>query len=221
MRRTISVLMVLLFALFMTTGWTYAQSTPRPKKIKASKRAQENAKKRQEEAKKKAWVTWFTKTPTPAEMAMRGGIAVVLIVVFAILLRKRKSEVKMGSLDSTEFHKAAMVGDMEKIVTFVNEQPENINAIDPEGRTLLHMACLMNQISVAEFLVERGADVNMKDKDRRTPLHNAAMGRSKTLTVLLLEAGAEISPKDKNNFTPMQLADKDTLDVLRNHGATE
>ncbi len=188
-----------------------------------SARAQENARRRAERRERlrqnpfvRLW-EGFLMIP----IAVRIGLLIVLIIIMSILFRKRKTEkVIEGTLESTEIHKAAMSGNMEELVAFINEEPEVVNARDEEGRTPLHMAALFQQTNVCDFLIERGADVNAKDKTKKTPLHSAAMGRTKAVTVLLIENGADVNAKDASGFTPLQMADKECGDVLLRYGAT-
>ena len=73
------------------------------------------------------------------------------------------------SLFSSALHKA--VQDInEKKVHLLVEQGLDINALDENGRTPLHLAAPIGRYSLVQYLVEHGADDHLKDKFHKTPL---------------------------------------------------
>ncbi|XP_005105087.1 serine/threonine-protein phosphatase 6 regulatory ankyrin repeat subunit B [Aplysia californica] len=67
----------------------------------------------------------------------------------------------------------------------------DINAVDEDGNTGLHLACSESNIPVVRLLIERGADVNARDVDGETPLVRVCLARNVELIDLLLKAGCD------------------------------
>ena len=66
---------------------------------------------------------------------------------------------------------AAERGELEKVREFLRDDPENLNAQDDDGKTLLYHAVEGENYEVIEFLVNRGADIDICEKSElRTPL---------------------------------------------------
>lgn len=84
-------------------------------------------------------------------------------------------------------------------------------------RTLLHKACIKDDISVIKSLVG-SVTIDSLDKNRRTPLFFA---HSKAAVDLLVSAGANVNACDTHGFTPLCLArDISVVDALLSGGAT-
>ena len=81
----------------------------------------------------------------------------------------------------------------------------DVNALDNQGRTLLHLAAMHGFTGAAALLMDRGIDVNARDDKDRTPLHYAAHGNHLT-TALLLSRGADVAVQDERGKTPLDLA---------------
>lgn len=64
-----------------------------------------------------------------------------------------------------------------EVVKYLIERGSNINAVNDEGCTALHL-CSKNeysgqlgQLEIVKYLIEKGADLNAKSNDEITPLH--------------------------------------------------
>jgi ankyrin repeat protein len=71
--------------------------------------------------------------------------------------------------------------------------------------------------------VNNGADINaMEDKRGWTPLMLATLYGHLDIVKVLVEKGANVSAKGKDGRTPIMVAwSKDTVEFLKQHGATE
>lgn len=61
-----------------------------------------------------------------------------------------------------------------QFVEFLIDAGVNVNALDVDSCTPLHVACEKGYDEVVETLIIYGADVNAGDKDEYRPLHKAA-----------------------------------------------
>lgn len=100
----------------------------------------------------------------------------------------------------------------------------NLNVIDKDGQTPLHMAAKMkNNLNTIQLLLEYGANVNAIDFAGLTALHVACAWRRIDAIVKLLAGGANVNLTDWKHRTPAHLAAENTAHVatklLLNHGA--
>ncbi|WP_187146241.1 ankyrin repeat domain-containing protein [Candidatus Amoebophilus asiaticus] len=85
----------------------------------------------------------------------------------------------------------------------------NVNAVDHESETPLHLAVINGTKKIVETLVSKGADVNARDNYGNTPLHFAvgAVGRgNKELIEVLVAKGANINAENNDGDTPLYQA---------------
>jgi len=99
----------------------------------------------------------------------------------------------------------------------------DVNALYPNGKTLLITAVEAGEQAVVEYLIGVGANLNQRDFSDRTPLMYAADRSDISITRLLLDAGADVNAQNKQGLTAlMYAAYRDALDVveaLMNAGA--
>lgn len=77
---------------------------------------------------------------------------------------------------------------------------------DPEGRTLLHIACAGGQVNVIEKNVGFGWSLRARDLQGRSSLHHATLAGSVDATNLLLQEGLEVNADDVDGWTPLHWA---------------
>lgn len=75
-----------------------------------------------------------------------------------------------------------------------------------DGKTLLHYACMGDNVAAARALLKHGLDVNAVNNAKRSPAHLAAFkGQSRVLEVLCA-ASADVMANDSYFNTPFALA---------------
>lgn len=93
-------------------------------------------------------------------------------------------------------------GDLETVGALLSGGA-NVNAVDPEGRTALHLSARCGNQLLVSRLLERGADSNARDGQGRTPLHHAASQHSEKIINLLIEHGADVNAEDQQGRSPL------------------
>ena len=127
--------------------------------------------------------------------------------------------------DTSSFHMAAFVGDLDRVKAFV-ERGTEVDTKDEAGWTPLFWAACAGQEEVAQFLIDKNADINANDGSGRSLLHQAAQAQTDAvkLVALLIAKGADINAKDNSREnTPLHLAcysgNKEVADLLIGKGA--
>ncbi|KAF4225592.1 hypothetical protein CNMCM6457_008014 [Aspergillus fumigatiaffinis] len=80
------------------------------------------------------------------------------------------------------------------LVLALIEKGYNINRTDAEGKTPLHLACIMADDQFASALILGRAHLNIQDNSRMTPLQYALMEKRENTVGELLRHGADIKP---------------------------
>ncbi|KAG7523381.1 ankyrin repeat domain-containing 26-like isoform X1 [Solea senegalensis] len=106
--------------------------------------------------------------------------------------------------DLGKVHKAASVGDVAKLRQLAKKN--DINQLDKENRTALHIACASGHVDVVQFLVESKAKLNLCDNQNRSALMKAVQGQHERCLSLLLENHADPNLVDINSNTALHLA---------------
>jgi len=63
----------------------------------------------------------------------------------------------------------------------------NINELDSDRNTALHIAASMGSVEMVEYLLAQGADPTIKNREGNTPIHVAILGRKYEVTRALAE----------------------------------
>ncbi|CAC5383304.1 unnamed protein product [Mytilus coruscus] len=92
----------------------------------------------------------------------------------------------------------------------------DINKLNSQGKTPLHLACKYGHLSCVELLVTKKAEVNRKDNESRTSLHFGCEAGSEDIVKCLIKNNASIDKKDKEGITPLHIAsEKGNYDVVK------
>ncbi|XP_044049238.1 ankyrin repeat domain-containing protein 26 isoform X13 [Siniperca chuatsi] len=106
--------------------------------------------------------------------------------------------------DLGKVHKAASVGDLAKLKQLAKKN--DINQLDKENRTALHIACASGHVEVVQFLVESKAKLNLCDNQNRSALMKAVQCQHERCVSILLENHAKPNLVDINGNTALHLA---------------
>lgn len=103
---------------------------------------------------------------------------------------------------------AAAVGDVDRLRTLLDDDPELVNDVASDGFTPLHLASYFGQPKVVELLLARSADTDAiaTNGSELRALNSAAAGGHHSIAHLLLDHGAEVDPRQTGGFTPLHEA---------------
>lgn len=93
----------------------------------------------------------------------------------------------------------------------------DINCIDGDGDTGLHVAVECCYVNSLKKLLSEGANINVKNKIGRTPLHCAVMTGliHKNNIIWLLKAGANTDIRDNEGKTPLEYCRRPDLAAMQ------
>ncbi len=111
----------------------------------------------------------------------------------------------------------------KELLELLIKKKADINAIDTNNVSALHVAARLGKKDLVELLLANGADIHAKDDAGTTVLHEAAQSGDKDLVEFLFTKGANIHAKDNNGNTVLheaaQSGDKDLVEFLFAKGA--
>lgn len=94
-----------------------------------------------------------------------------------------------------------------KRLSFILKYRVNVNAVDHDGRTILHKAVIADDIEVIEKLVSsKKVDLHIKDKQGRNALHHTQWKGNAKIARLLIASGAKFNEPDGAGFTILNYA---------------
>ncbi len=82
----------------------------------------------------------------------------------------------------------------------------DINAVDEEGNSALHIAAKMNESDLVLFLIAKGADMELKNLENETALHVAIANDSIDAARILQGAGSDIFATRADGLTALEAA---------------
>ncbi|XP_070313045.1 LOW QUALITY PROTEIN: ankyrin repeat domain-containing protein 7-like [Odocoileus virginianus] len=131
--------------------------------------------------------------------------------------RRRKDEPRGCTLRDKNLktlHRAASVGDLEKVKEYLQLKEHDVNTRDRDLRTPLHLACANGYSNTVSLLTEKQCKVNVWDgenrspltKDGYTPLLLAIAENTAEMVEFLLKSEADVNASDKNQRTALMIA---------------
>lgn len=100
---------------------------------------------------------------------------------------------------------AVSIGDKDLVKSLLDTT--NINSVDSNGNTALHLAAHRSNINLVKLLLENGASTNAKNNNSEIPLHMALGSKDKKL-IEELAKGIDFLITDKDNNTLLHQAVK-------------
>ncbi|KAL1766054.1 phosphatase 1 regulatory inhibitor subunit 16B isoform X1 [Sigmodon hispidus] len=91
---------------------------------------------------------------------------------------------------------------------------QDLDWIDAQGATLLHIAGANGYLRAAELLLDHGVRVDVKDWDGWEPLHAAAFWGQMPMAELLVSHGASLSARTSMDEMPIDLCEEEEFKVL-------
>ncbi|XP_077121111.1 ankyrin repeat domain-containing protein 26 isoform X6 [Ranitomeya variabilis] len=104
----------------------------------------------------------------------------------------------------SKVHRAASSGDVARLRQLLPKQ--DVNQVDKESRTPLHLACANGHLDVVKLLVENKAKLNACDNDGRSPVMKAIQCQHEPCATVLLEHRADPNVVDINENAALHLA---------------
>ncbi|XP_068092757.1 ankyrin repeat and SAM domain-containing protein 6 [Hyperolius riggenbachi] len=103
------------------------------------------------------------------------------------------------------FH-AVKTGNLALIKDIVDEDPNQVNAVNADGASPLMIAAVTGKLELLQLLVDRNADINKQDSVHGwTALMQATYHGNKEIVVYLLNQGADVNLRAKNGYTAFDL----------------
>ncbi|KAI3097122.1 hypothetical protein CBS147333_9396 [Penicillium roqueforti] len=131
----------------------------------------------------------------------RAPMVDVILEHFETLRPESKSKI-CSSMPET-IHGAASKGD-SGVLRKLLRRGGDVNAVDGQRRTALHLAASNGHREAAELLLsQKSIDLAALDQTNGTPLHAAAMGGHLAVVDLLLHQNAPVNCKDNYRNTPL------------------
>lgn len=106
----------------------------------------------------------------------------------------------------TPLHWASKYGNKTAANLLIERKKANINALDKDSGTPLHLASENGHEAIVKLLLEKGADLEALDSDDSTPLHRASENGYHEVVKLLLHKKVDKERRDRFDRTPLYLA---------------
>ena len=139
-------------------------------------------------------------------------------------LASKISRTKRNNDGATPLWLAVANGHTE-VVTFLSNDPQEIDIEDIKGLTPLHIACRRGYTEIAKILFRQGANVFATTQDHEAVVHSAVRSCNKEVLKIVLDAdmSRQLELTSENGSTPLCLAAKlgcgHVSNYLLDHGA--
>lgn len=106
-------------------------------------------------------------------------------------------------------HTAALCGNLEAVLYFLNKDPDALYCTDTQGNSILHLACLSNNVTLIRYLIQDlGLSVSTKNElTGALPIHiAAAAGNVEAMQLFIKEYKVNVNARDLESQTPLMYA---------------
>lgn len=104
---------------------------------------------------------------------------------------------------ASDLNKAIADGNLTRVKSLLDSNPELINIKDLQGHTPLINALVAENKEISLELINRGADVTIGDNEHTAPIHFAAGMGDIGLLELIRGKGVALDTRDDNGMTPL------------------
>lgn len=124
----------------------------------------------------------------------------------AILEQNEAPNLEILSTDKWKpFHSFALAGQI-KFMDGLLEKGYDIELVDKDGLTALHLAVIGKREAVIAHLLRKGANPDARDQDGATPLHYAVQVGAMQTVKLLIKYKVDVNVADNEGWTPLHVA---------------
>jgi ankyrin repeat protein len=148
--------------------------------------------------------------PVLAAARSEQGVSVVCLAMYR---QRRALAAALAALRSDlDIFEASCVGDVERVRALLAVDPQQVDAVSPDGFGPLGFSAFFGHLPLLRELIACGANVNAASRNpmRVQPLHSAAaLADHATATAMgraLLEAGADPDARQQGGYTPLHEA---------------
>ena len=161
--------------------------------------------------------------PDLARARNESGVSAILLAIY--YGHEPLAQMLADAGTELDIFEAAALGRTLRIDQILKQQPDQANAIAPDGFTPLGLAAFFGYPTAAKTLLERGAQVNQPSNNdlKVHPINSAVAHRHLVLTELLLAAGADVNAREQGGYTALhEAADNQQIEMVKlllAHGA--
>lgn len=126
-------------------------------------------------------------------------IKLVSFIVFLILLVGSTGRVYPMNSD---IFQAIKKHDLSTVKTILEKDITNLEKLDENKYSPLHLACEIGDLKIVHYLVQKGAKINIKNHQENTPLHLASSKSHFPVVKFLVSSGADVNKKNFRGRIP-------------------